>query len=377
MAGVTERALAGWTVGVTADRRAAEQIELLERRGAQVVHGPTIRTQPLEAGGGVRDATEALAARPPDAVVLTTGVGTRAWFDAADAVGAGDALRRALDGSVVLARGPKAAGAATAAGLQVAWQAPGARSSELVAHLAGSELRSRRVAVQLDGRDAPVLGDAVRALGADVVDVPVYRWTLPDDDGPAHRLVDAVIGGRVDAVTFTSSPALDNLLELARRRGRGDEVSAALAGPVVLASIGVVCTATARSLGLEPAVQPARHRLGALVHELARAAERTDRTAAVSVGGVRVVVRAAAAVIDGEVVALADRDRDLLAALLARPGSVVSKRALAGRVWPAGTDPHTVEVAVGRLRRRLGGRLAVEAVPRRGYRLAHTRSAAV
>ena len=39
--------LAGYTIGVTADRRAEEQAQLLERRGARVLHGPTIRTLPL------------------------------------------------------------------------------------------------------------------------------------------------------------------------------------------------------------------------------------------------------------------------------------------------------------------------------------------
>src|SRR5690242_6702881 len=36
--------LEGYTVGVTADRRASEQAELLRRRGARVLDGPTIAT---------------------------------------------------------------------------------------------------------------------------------------------------------------------------------------------------------------------------------------------------------------------------------------------------------------------------------------------
>jgi uroporphyrinogen-III synthase len=39
--------LTGFTVGVTADRRWNEQAALFERRGATVLHGPTIRTLPL------------------------------------------------------------------------------------------------------------------------------------------------------------------------------------------------------------------------------------------------------------------------------------------------------------------------------------------
>ena len=68
-------ALAGWTVGVTADRRREEQAELLGRRGAKVVHGPTVRTLPVELGDGLEAATAALIERPPDIVVLHTGLG--------------------------------------------------------------------------------------------------------------------------------------------------------------------------------------------------------------------------------------------------------------------------------------------------------------
>ena len=36
--------LTGWRIGVTADRRADPQIDVLRRRGAEVLHGCTMRT---------------------------------------------------------------------------------------------------------------------------------------------------------------------------------------------------------------------------------------------------------------------------------------------------------------------------------------------
>lgn len=41
---MSEGPLDGFVVGVTADRRASEQAELLRRRGADVMHGPAIAT---------------------------------------------------------------------------------------------------------------------------------------------------------------------------------------------------------------------------------------------------------------------------------------------------------------------------------------------
>ena len=52
---VAARSLDGFVIGVTADRRWEEQAELLERRGARVVHGPTIRTIALVADEATND----------------------------------------------------------------------------------------------------------------------------------------------------------------------------------------------------------------------------------------------------------------------------------------------------------------------------------
>lgn len=362
-------ALVGWTVGVTADRRAEEQGELLARRGARVVVGPAIRTLPLGANEGLRAAIEAVVAAPPEVVVLTTGLGTRGWFEAADAVGLGDRLLGALGGAEVVARGPKAAGAAATIGLDVVWQAPGGTGREVVAHLAAAGVAGRRVAVQLDGGTGTPVGDALRRLGAEVVDVPVYRWQLPDDPEPALRLIAAACDGRLDAVTFTAAPALHNLFRVAADAGRAASLRTALDGPVATVSIGPVCTESALALGVTPTVQPARHRLGAMVLALADHAIATDRAATVHVDGRRVLLRAASVVVDGVAVDLPQRERAVLAELLGRPGAVVAKDALLERIWGGASmaDAHAVEAVVGRLRRRLVGHLGVSAIARRGY----------
>lgn len=46
-ASTEERPLAGFTVGVTADRRRDELAALLERRGARVVLAPALRIIPI------------------------------------------------------------------------------------------------------------------------------------------------------------------------------------------------------------------------------------------------------------------------------------------------------------------------------------------
>src|SRR6516165_11035408 len=102
------RPLAGFTVAVTAARRAEEICGLLERRGAAVIHGPALRIVPLADDTDLYKATVELIASPPDTVVATTGIGFRGWMEAAEGWGEGDRLRSALGQAALLARGPKA-----------------------------------------------------------------------------------------------------------------------------------------------------------------------------------------------------------------------------------------------------------------------------
>lgn len=52
----------------------------------------------------------------------------------------------------------------------------------------------------------------------------------PEDLAPLDRLLDAVIGGGVDAVSFTSAPAAASLLSRAEERGVREPLLEALRG---------------------------------------------------------------------------------------------------------------------------------------------------
>lgn len=361
--------LAGYTVAVTADRRREEQAELLRRRGADVVEGPTIRTEPLADDGALCAAIEATIAEPPEFTVLLTGLGVRSLLGAAESMGLGDELLETIARSQVYTRGPKATGAAVTAGIDIAWRTPGERSTEILAVLSDAAQRGARVAVQRDGDGDPVLAHALRGLGADAVDLPVYRWTMPEDPQPALQLVDAICGRMVDAVTFTSSPAIRNLVAMADDAGCRDDLVAALNGPVMPVCVGPVAAETARAVGIDDVVMPVRARLGAMV--LALAAALSGRTRTLVMRGTPVTLQGSMAVIGEEEVRLTERERAVLHVLAGAGGAVVAKRALLRQVWGDTADEHAVEVTVGRLRRRLGDAgEAVQTVPRRGYRLA-------
>lgn len=358
--------LDGFTVGITAHRRAEEQASLFERRGATVMWGPAIRTLPLGEDDGLRAATEAVIAAPPHKLVANTGVGIRSWFGAAESWDLGDALLEALRDTRVYARGPKAAGAVHSLGLEVTSRARSERLSECLELALLDLVPGERVVVQRDGGPSSPDLAALHRAGAEVTEVPVYRWQQQDDPRPALRLAEGVIAGRVHAVTFTAGPAVASWFAMAAEEGLADALRATLAsGSVVVGCVGPVCAEVAEAEGIAGGdlVLPRTSRLGPLVRTVGeRLIERSRHVGRLVITGN--VVRSGERRVE-----LTDIEARILGALAERPGTVIAKADLLRHVWGDATaDPHLVEVAVGRLRRRLGpDGTAVTAVPRRGY----------
>ena len=149
----------------------------------------------------------------------------------------------------------------------MAWQAPREIFADVVDHVAATG--RRRLAVQLDGTDEELLVGPLAASCAEVLPIPVYRWGLPDDRDPARALVDAVCGGGVQAVTFTTRTAAVHLAAIAEEMGRLDEMVSALDGKrVVPVSVGPVCSSAMLDLGMCGLVEPDRARLVAMVDAL-------------------------------------------------------------------------------------------------------------
>jgi uroporphyrinogen-III synthase len=258
------------------------------------------------------------------------------------------------------------------AGLEV-WASPETeRLVDVVALLDARVGAGDRVAFQHYGaRDGEAI-DAIAALGASVVEVPVYRYGQAADGVRVLGLIDAVCDGSLDAVTFTSAPAVRNLMAVAEEHGRADDLMTACnERGVVVACIGPVCIEVARASGFAQPIAPSRGRLGLMVRVLSDALG--ERRWELRCDDVSLVVQGRVVAVNGDRVALPRREADVLAVLLERRGAVVSK---AGILRELGDEPggeHALETTIARLRRRLGPAApAIRVVRSRGYRLEAT-----
>lgn len=358
--------LEGFRIGVTSDRRSEDLIAAFERRGAEVLHAPTIRMAGALDDGTLEAATRAVIAARPDVLLATTSYGIRRWFETADAAGVGAELTETLDAARILVRGPKARGAVRAGGLDDHGMSERETTSSLVDLVLRDDVSTLTIAVQLHGfTDAAELA-RLEAAGATVLTVAPYRWTLHEDTEKIARLIEAAIAGGLDAVTFTSAPAVEALFHEAERLGRLEALVAALRGPVVAVAVGPVTALPLIEAGIDPVV-PERFRMGALIRIACEHLE-NERVHRASTTAGELELRGRLVVIDGERSQLTPTSLALFRALVLAGGDTLSRDTLA-RAAPEPLDDHAVDVAISRLRQTLPRPGVVQTVIKRGFRL--------
>ena len=360
--------LAGYCVAVATDRRRHPMAERLEALGARTVNVQALRTFAQPDRVLLRARTEQVLAAPVDEVVVSSAFGLDAWLTAAAGWGMADSLRAHFGDARLLARDGRAADRLRAIGLSVIWSTASSTAEDLLRYLAAQPLTGRRIVVQ---QDAPSLREPcwrLRALGAEIVEVPTYLTAPPPSVAILHRLVDQIINRHVDAVILLGEPATANLLSRADAEQRRGDLLNALCEDVLCACLGPL---TARSLyaqGVEPLIASAP-----FPEELARtiADALPKRADQITVNGSRLEIRGQAVLIDDRLIPVQAGPIAILRALARRPGSVLSCADIRRTVpaWSS-ADDHAIEMAVSRLRRSLGRNDLVQTVMRRGYRLA-------
>ena len=212
-----------------------------------------------------------LETRPAKAAIFQTGVGTQALFAATDSLGMTPKLLRLLADCVVVARGPKPTAALRSREVRIDRGAKEPYTTvEVLESLEDLSLRDECVVVQRYGETNVELEKALRAKGAEVVEISTYRWALPENSGPLAELIDALERAQVDATVFTSASQAHNLFALAQKLGREGPLAANLSRTLV-ASIGPVCSAALREHGVKIALEASPPKLGPLVAALDRA----------------------------------------------------------------------------------------------------------
>jgi uroporphyrinogen-III synthase len=270
----TSNGFAGLRVLSLESRRSAEMAKLIATYGGVATVAASMREIPLESNKEAQTFTRGLLSGGFDMVILLTGVGTRALARAAETVCTREEFVAALQRVPIVARGPKPVAVLKELGLSVALAVPEPNTwRELLAALDGKRetlpVQGKSVAVQEYGAPNPELLAGLAERGAQVTQVPVYEWALPEDIGPLRNAVTAIASGEVDVALFTTSIQVIHLLKIAAEMNLEESVRQAFAR-VLVGSIGPVTSEELRAHGIAADFEPSHPKMGFLVNEVAQ-----------------------------------------------------------------------------------------------------------
>lgn len=258
----------GQTVAILETRLGEQLAELIAKRGGRPLRAPALAEIPDVDPRYVAELIREWQAKPVRAAIFQTGVGTHALFKTTDTLGLTTTLLALLASAVVVVRGPKPTAALRSRSVRIDLSAKDPfTTAEVLGELDALPLKGERVVVQRYGAKNPELERGLQTRGAIVVEIPVYRWSLPADTAPMTNLIDALDRRGIDSVVFTSASQIHNLFELAQTLSKSDKLAANLNATLV-ASIGPVCTAALAQHGVKAGLEARPPKLGPLLDAL-------------------------------------------------------------------------------------------------------------
>ncbi len=263
---MAEPGLAGRTVVLLEARRRQELADLVRRHGGEPWSVPAMQELPPDDSSESVARLRQLCAEGADLVVCLTGVGTRALFELAGQLDLDQRLREVFERAIVAVRGAKPAAVLRELGVRIDRAAPEPNTTQQVLDaIRGDTFRT--AAVQLYGGPDPELRAGLEARGASVLELPLYRWALPEDVQPMRDLIAGV--DRADALAVTSATQVRNLFQVAEAEGKAQALADGLA-KLTIAAVGPVAANALRERGLQVDVEPEHPHMGAMIRDLAR-----------------------------------------------------------------------------------------------------------
>jgi uroporphyrinogen-III synthase len=251
------------------ESRLGEQLaSLVAQRGAVPFHAPALAELPDLDPQRIGALVRSLGSKPAKLFIFQTGVGTRALFAALDSLGNTEIFLRLLEKSIVAVRGPKPTGALRSRGVRIDCSAADPFTTrEVLAAIVDVPLEGERVIVQRYGTANAELDRALKARGAEVTEIPTYRWSLPADTKPLENLIGALERNEMHAAVFTNAEQVRNLFAVAERINKREILRQAL-NRTLVASIGPVASAALRQYEVKIGLESRPPKLGALMSAL-------------------------------------------------------------------------------------------------------------
>jgi uroporphyrinogen-III synthase len=251
--------LDGLTVAITSSRRAGELARIVENLGGKPYIAPTIGIEadlenPKE---DVLKFLDHVIAGNVDYIVFMTGPGIFSLFSVATKLGLEDKLIHSLSNATIIARSIKPKMVLKKYGVEVNLIPEENTAQGVLRLLLAKGVVGKKIAILWHGDYPDQLRETLyKARVLTVIEASTYRYSVDlkkdgasilesmgyDYVAPNERrvvqLIDKIIAGEINSITFTSPPSVHDLFKIAEVNNKSQELKSSLNANVLVVAVG-------------------------------------------------------------------------------------------------------------------------------------------
>ena len=279
--------LTGLRIAITGSRRASELAHIVKNFGGIPHFAPTIA---IEAKQGIPKEIENFITRiiegSIDYAIFMTGPGVYLFMLAARELGFENKLVEALNRIIIVSRSFKPKDALAKHGVQTDI-VPEENTSEGIAKvLSNYDIQSKKIAILCHGSYPVGLKEQLMTAGAEVLEYSIYKYSLEFNESGAKilnsmgfeykipekqkviELVEEINNGSIDAITFTSPPAVHGLFNIAEVHQMKKSLQSSLNNYTIIVAVGPSTKKALEQNSVKVDVVPKVYKIGPMIKAL-------------------------------------------------------------------------------------------------------------
>jgi len=255
-------------------RRSKEIAKLIEYHNGIPHIAESVIEIPYTSSKEIEELCKKLKDNEIDIIIFLTGFGTKLLLEHLEKRLGTKPAKRLLNKTTVIGRGIKSRSVLRNFDIKPLYSKPVPNTwQEIVKILADKNLLNNKdVAIQEYSKKNNNLVKNLKANGAGVLSIPVYKSALPSDTSSLENLINSIIKRKIDICLFTSSQQVTNIFRFAKKQNKSDQLLQSFKN-IVIGSVGSNTTLALSSHGLKADYEPENPRMGNLVREIARRSE--------------------------------------------------------------------------------------------------------
>ena len=279
--------LRGLTIAITGSRRASELAKIVENLGGKPYIAPTIGIEanldkPNEA---IMEFINKLVKQEADYVIFMTGPGVFSLIELARSIGMEAALLASLRKVTIVARSAKPQMILRRFGIQVDLIPQENTLKGILDLLKDKDITGKTIAILWHGEEESkkIKEELYKAGISNIIEASSYRYSfetqkdgasilrsmgfqfLAPDENNVVKLIEDVISGNIDVITFTSPPSVRDLFKIANIHHMSRSLKDSLNENVIVAAVGPSTREALEENGCYVDVMPQIFKMGPMV----------------------------------------------------------------------------------------------------------------